>query len=642
MLSRIAMRALEYAYHSLLKDIEIYHGFDMRKSRSTFFKRCQAEGFPFISQSLPALGRSFDRALAGGEFARPANFAQYGPHDLRPKLFHELFELIFDENCSMLKKPSIAAVGDIRQLCGLVYKYEVPFGSDTAEKAWKEYRELDAELQHFRISKTYASKEFRPVFHLARTLLTELLAPLDPRSGIPGHGPGAVFEGIDNWDKSCFTHIPNNSLLSYHGWAYYYTNEADIQRSFGRNGRRGFTCNTELGGDYSRFAVVPKDSRGPRMISLEPVAVQYAQQALKNLIYDHVEKHPLTRGHVNFRDQEMNRNLALWGSLIERDIVTLDMKDASRRVTWRLVRTLFPPAWVEALGATRTKGTVFKREDGSQDTFRLHMFAPMGSATCFPVESLVFWSLAVALLTLGYGLDLDEVLKGVYVYGDDIVLRGLPYKGILYSFPRFGLKFNEGKCCTGGYFRESCGMDAFRGAEVQPLRIKQPVPTTRKEASAIVAWIDYSNHAFNRGYYHLSQALQDVVENVYVAPYVRHNADVPGYVSARKNGWIPAEWGSRARQSVVKTRLPRFNKHSHCIEYPCSGTESKRHRVDTDWCRYREELLFFATRKETDQRVTVRITLDGKGNTRCDPTSVPTHRYSLYLADKWSADVVSP
>lgn len=641
MLSRIAMRAIEYAYHSLLKDIEIYHGFSMEKSRSTFFRRCSAEGFPFVSQALPALGKAFDRTLAGSEFARPANFAQSGPYDLRPKLFHELFSLVFDENCSLLKDASIAAVGDIRQLCGLTYKYEVPFGSDTAQKAWSEYRALDSELTHFRISKTYFNKEFKPVFHLARTLLSELLSPLDPRSGIPGHGPGAVYEGLENWEKSQFAYTPNSKLLTYHGWAYFYVNNCDIMRSFGRNGQRGFTKNTEFGGDYSRFAVVPKDSRGPRMISLEPAAVQYAQQALKDLIYDHVEKHPLTRGHVNFRDQEINRKLALWGSLIERDIVTLDMKDASRRVTWRLVRALFPPTWVEALGATRTTGTVFKREDGSQDSFRLHMFAPMGSATCFPVESLVFWSLAVALLTLGYGLDLDEVLKGVYVYGDDIVLRGLPYKGILYSFPRFGLKFNEGKCCTGGYFRESCGMDAFRGAEVQPLRIKKPVPTTRKEASAIVAWIDYSNHAFNRGYYHLSEALQDVVENVYVAPYVRPKADVPGFTSCRKNGWIPPEWGSRARRTLAVSRKPRFNVNLHHIEYPCLGSESKRFRGDTDWCRYREELLGFARGGQSD-RTTVKITLDGKGNRHYDPVSVPTRRYSLYLAEKWSADVVSP
>lgn len=220
---------------------------------------------------------------------------------------------------------------------------------------------------------------------------------------------------------------------------------------------RSYLSLEELDTPVAKVVLVPKDSRGPRLISSEPLEVQWIQQMLMANMVHTIETHPLTRGLVNFTDQSVNRRLALRGSTEESNfLVTLDMKDASDRVHSTLVRILFPNTWVAALMAARSTAT--RLPNG--EVVQLHKFAPMGSATCFPVEALIFWALSTATIidssnsltingravTTTPFATLNMLFRGlercgtpacdraVYVYGDDIILHREDYTVVERTF----------------------------------------------------------------------------------------------------------------------------------------------------------------------------------------------------------------
>jgi hypothetical protein len=205
---------------------------------------------------------------------------------------------------------------------------------------------------------------------------------------------------------------------------------------------------------------------------------------------------------VNFTDQTINRELALAGSL-DQEWVTLDMKEASDRVSVQLVKELFRdvPVLLDALMATRSTATTLP--DGRE--VRLNKFAPMGSNLCFPVEAFVFYALAVGSLMEHGHYTRREARKRVYVYGDDIIVRREDYPFLLQTFPSYGLAFNDGKCCTAGSFRESCGCDAFRGVDVTPIKLRSVWSHRRRlDISVISSYTSLSNEAYARGYMRVS------------------------------------------------------------------------------------------------------------------------------------------
>lgn len=623
MLSGRAMRYVSYAYHSLFKDIERWNDLNLSRSEKTFFERLESEGFSFVSKVVPMLGKALDAVLSGGSWERPRMFKAKASDDSRPALFFELFSLVLDCHGNELEQPSITAVKDIRQISGLFYKYEMPIDKDTIDRTWLDLLATDRSL-----GKPELKGDINKIIHLARTLLAELLVDLDPLSGIPGHGPGAVFDGDENWDKSMFLSTPPKKLLDYCGWEYFFSNSKDIERSMSVYGCK--TLHKKSSNKfYSKYALVPKDSRGPRTICEESTVAMYVQQGMKDLLYDHIESHPLTAGHVNFTDQTINGKLALWGSDMERDIVTLDMKDASMRITWWLVQLLVPPNWETALNATRSE----RIKNGNALSHKVFMYAPMGSALCFPIESLVHWSLAVSSITLINGLDLNDVLKGVYVYGDDIVLRGLPFKGMMHVFEMLKMRFNRAKCCTGGRFRESCGTDAYRGVVVSPLRIKKPILSSGS-ASDLVAAVSYADTAFNDGLHSLAKCLQEIIKVEWKTniPYVCNNADVIGYCSSRVNG----KPGLKCSDNF------RYNRDFHVFETRGLTVRGKKFKGNTDWCRYRDVLRTLSKRQRGKRHsldFLFSIHLHRAGGKAV--YNMPTYRRSSFLAHKWSSNIVS-
>jgi hypothetical protein len=101
-------------------------------------------------------------------------------------------------------------------------------------------------------------------------------------------------------------------------------------------------------------------------------------------------------------------------------------------------------------------------------------FAPMGSATCFPVETILFLAIAWNATNDTPGASFDN-LAG---YGDDICIDSLAAELYIEYATRLGLIVNRSKSYYNDefkpprtYYRESCGKEYLNGYDVTPVRL---------------------------------------------------------------------------------------------------------------------------------------------------------------------------
>jgi hypothetical protein len=283
-----------------------------------------------------------------------------------------------------------------------------------------------------------------------------------------------------------------------------------------------------------RVISVPKTLKTPRIIAIEPVCMQYIQQALASTIVKSIEKHPLTAGRINFTDQSINRELALNGSKT-RDIGTLDLSEASDRVSLDLVKRMLKsvPELLEPVLACRsTRANV-----PGHDTIDLRKFASMGSALCFPIEAMVFFTIALTaeILRLGTKCTPSAVRKaasGVYVYGDDIIVPRRQVPTTAFALTVLGLRVNLNKTFWRGSFRESCGMDAYNGVPVTPVYLRRMPPSGRQDVSLLPSFVSFANQLYKAGWWKTARRVREAVSDIFGdLPHVREESACLGWNS---------------------------------------------------------------------------------------------------------------
>jgi len=490
-----------------LHDVFVMFGdaFSIRQRKNTLnkvLKRCRAEGLGFLTKSLPKLGKAFDKALTGYTKlnAMDCRFESAENSQL-PRFLGELFSLVCQPDGSILPHPNIKAVGAIRQICYLFYKYELPYSTEQENTVVSQFVKTEDELSNVEgtlesirgvldsMPSTVRRKRNPPpsdiinIAREARTLLSRVFSSFDPLDITPRHGPGAVATGQRLWNKFRWTNVSRKITQRYPLDAYYYASAGHV-----------CDCLDDLihlaDEDLpARVILVPKDSRGPRLISCEPVDYQWIQQGLGAAIVDWLERSPLTKWNIHFTDQVPNQCGALLGSKTG-TYATLDLKEASDRVTLSLVRLLFPAHIYEYLEACRTSATVLP--NGS--VLKLRKFAPMGSSLCFPILALTIWAILTSAAPD------EETREGLLVYGDDVIVRTAFAEDAMSILESFGLLVNRDKSCTSGFFRESCGTDAFQGVNVTPVRLRT-VWTSSQSPGAYASWIAYANSLRRRQYF---------------------------------------------------------------------------------------------------------------------------------------------
>lgn len=254
----------------------------------------------------------------------------------------------------------------------------------------------------------------------------------------------------------------------------------------------------------SEIVCVPKSMITNRTISKEPVALQYFQQGIMKCIMDDVHKHPILSRHISFTDQSLSAEMARQGS-IWGDYATIDLSSASDSVTLDIVKSLFRGTWILPMVLT-TRSDMTELPSGR--ILKLRKFAPMGSAVCFPIETIVFAACCERAVRHTGG-------RARYrVFGDDIVISEGAVDCLIETLTACHFKVNDTKSFRGTEllnFREACGGEYFNGHEVTPLRISRkfsaPPRFTTSDADQISSYISFANQAYDAGYLQLRKEL---------------------------------------------------------------------------------------------------------------------------------------
>jgi len=156
--------------------------------------------------------------------------------------------------------------------------------------------------------------------------------------------------------------------------------------------------------------------------------------------------------------QDVHGELARFGSLTG-SLVTADQSLASDNITCWLIDRIFPREWASALKFGRIRKIELYGHVRESNTF-----STMGIGFTFPLQTLVFLSLLFAVRD-HLGLDESAVVS---VFGDDMIYDLEMHDTVVSIFGSLGLVINEDKTFASGWFRESCGRDFYRGADVRP------------------------------------------------------------------------------------------------------------------------------------------------------------------------------
>jgi len=493
----------------------------------------RTRGIRSLTVDLADLGKHFDKCLAQGQYTSSglANSSRVNKKTVIPKLFSGLLLLVFEQSGVLKAQPDIAAIRYLRQLYLMAKKLKLQCkGSDTA-RAVAEYVEIEDSLPPPDL--TWGQTTISPSSQLSLEnydakpdglfgkspsggpmsvcqtvfdILSVLLGPYEPKEWRFKHGPGAVSDlSLGSRSKYDFPSWSDRLERVYPIADFGYANyQCWADAAHANNVPSGDDISSEL-------IAVPKTQKGPRLIAKEPTANQWCQQNLAAFFARRFADTIIGRS-VALRDQTVNQSAARSAS-VTGDYWTVDLSSASDRVTCRLIERVFRAnsTVLHALNASRTHYLSQKIDKKSPKLIKLKKFSSMGNACTFPVESFVFYGISVASMLLAYQLQattktIEWAGESVHVFGDDIVIPKIAGEWLLHLLQALSFKVNTDKTFKVGNFRESCGVDAFRGHDVTPVYIRK-MPERRRPESVISA-VDTVNNFYRRGYWRTSAYLR--------------------------------------------------------------------------------------------------------------------------------------
>lgn len=532
----------------------------------TIRSRVKKEGLSFLTISLPNFCRDFERSLERG-FVDSSYFQGFRKYGAIPAFLQGMLSLIFDRETGRIHDERIlhpqvsvpTIVGSIRQICLAFKKLEHDCTPERTYKALEGFIAIEKSFETFSVPSEDLSR-FRDISFV---LWNRILAGICLDNCLPRHGPGATADKRSGnrkfvwrrWHDRIEPYFP--FLDSAYSISAFESEELDL-----------VTFVPEEQEQPVKVTPVPKTLKGPRIIAIEPCCMQYVQQGIRGQLYAAIESHWLTSGHVNFRDQSINQSLALIASSTHQ-LATIDLSDASDRVPRDLALLLFDsnPVLRDAIESCRS--THAAMPDG-RVIGPLAKFASMGSALCFPVEAMYFYTLCVMAIAdyrkLPYTIrNIFDVSRDVFVYGDDIIVPTDCAMVVLDCLQKYNCKVNESKTFVSGRFRESCGLDAYDGQVVTPIYIHHDRPKNKQQAPQLASWVASANLFYKRGYWRTASHMFAQCEKIIgPLPYVSEVAIVK---RLEKSGGIDNYSGVLGRISYLGYRsIGRWNKNFQRFE----------------------------------------------------------------------------
>lgn len=234
----------------------------------------------FLTKLLPNMGKILDLSLSMGELQSFKGVCKTKKNKPWPIFLQEYFIIIFDDNGYIRQDVDSTVIRKLRTLLYLFYKYEVPFTEDQILAAHQKFIDTDNSVADV----TDGDVE------QVRSLIGNILESIDPLAIRGHHSSGATAGGFNNIERrTTFQIIP--SLNRVYDLKYFFNSHAHYKWHADQSV-------VEVTEPHSRVAFVPKDSRGPRTICIEPHTRMYMQQGLMDELYLTIESHPLTKGEL--------------------------------------------------------------------------------------------------------------------------------------------------------------------------------------------------------------------------------------------------------------------------------------------------------------------------------------------------------
>lgn len=525
----------------------------------TITVRIEHEGISFLTISLPNFGKDFEKSLDQGYVAHD-QFKGFAFSGGLPRLFGGFLELVFDRTSGLLRDDySIDAIHSIRQLTLMFGKVEIECSEERTFKAIEGYVscEKDVKENDKRQDEDFFSRFDRIGVLLWARPFSKVDSDIYYGRIIPRHGPGATAERIKGnrkyeqteWTERLEEVFPSGEFLSS-SHIHYFSELRERLNILEPGAERPV-----------RVITVPKTLKTPRIIAIEPVAMQYAQQGIRLSFEEAIREDDISRNLIDYSSQIPNQDMARIGSL-SGELATLDLSEASDRVSNQHVRRLLRnyPNFARAVDATRSR----KADVPGHGIIRLAKFASMGSALCFPMEAAVFATVIFVGIekSLGRPLtrrDIKSLQGKVRIYGDDIIVPVEYVSSVVGELESFGFKVNLNKSFWTGKFRESCGKEYFDGHDVSIVRVRQLIPSQRTHTEEIVSTVSLMNHLYKMGLWKSSFYLRSILEELIPLPNVAETSPALGFHSFlgyETHRMCPDLQRPLVRAMVVKSKLP--------------------------------------------------------------------------------------
>jgi hypothetical protein len=478
----------------------------------TVDSRIKHEGLSFLTITLPEFGKDLQKGLDRGQVDRSL-FSSFKRKGELPRFLGGYLDLVFDRTSGrLLDQPDIDAIRSIRQLTLGWSKISIPCTRARERDAMNGFVKCEQDVRAF--DKRLTRVDSLRFQQMSAMLFGSVFSKIDRKvydgEIIPRHGPGKTADRLlgnkkfmqRNWTERLEEVFHFGDFLFPSPSYYDKYEEVNI---------------LEPGSEIPvKVVSVPKTQKTPRIIAIEPTAMQYAQQGLLHEVVGELERDDFLSNVLGFSDQTPNQRMAESGSS-NGDLATLDLSEASDRVSNQLIRIMTGrhPHLHAAVDATRSR----KADVPGHGVIRLSKFASMGSALCFPFEAMAF--LTMVFIGIEESLNRPLAPKDIYsfrdkvrIYGDDIIVPVDHVQAVVFALEHFGAQVNKSKSYWNGKFRESCGKEYFDGHDVSIVKIRQLLPTQQQDATEVISTVSTRNLLYWAGYWQTARWLDAKLSRV--------------------------------------------------------------------------------------------------------------------------------
>lgn len=546
------MKSLNSLIDALLKEVGDICGTDVERDRQEVAHRFEHEGESFLTISLPSFRKSFDLALAAGSIAS-VDFPGFRVRRGFPLFMGGLLRLVFDQlSGSVLSEPSADAIQGIRQVCNTCSKvFEVCDPNREAE-SFEGYERIEGELEEWWFNPRLLDELRRTATQVFGDDLRDLDRACASGTLVPRHGPGATADRLSGNAKYDVAEWPSRLDREFPVADY-------LLPGYSHHEHLAHVSMPDPEQETPvRVVSVPKTAAKARIIAMEPTAMQYAQQAVLAIFARAFSSKRASR-FISLDDQVPNQVLAHKGS-IDGSVATIDLSEASDRVAVEVVNAVFGnyPNLLACLTASRS----IRASLPSGRVLTLLKFASMGSATCFPVESVVFATIALNGIRKSLHRsslrrrDLARLSRTTRVFGDDIIVPTSSVNHVMQDLVALAAKPNPNKSFWTGKFRESCGMEYYAGEDVTSVYLRRRIPVSRRDAQGVMGLVSFRNQLYQYGYWNTAWLLDSWLADLRLPmPIVEPTSQVLGRHSVAFSHEVHAQHGG-LQVPLVKGPVP--------------------------------------------------------------------------------------